>query len=130
LGLLYISSYILITQHCTFKTAVNFLFFIFWNVKKFLFTLTLQFPHQHDKDKIGIKCAYNEKDKFRAHSTRALGPSWALFNGASVKSIMDTADISSYILITQHCTVQKITQHCTFKTAVNFFFFDFESCSV
>ncbi|XP_063406029.1 uncharacterized protein LOC134689987 [Mytilus trossulus] len=40
-----------------------------------------------------IKCAYNEKDKkFRAHSTRALGPSWALFNGASVKSIMDTAD--------------------------------------
>lgn len=41
-----------------------------------------------------IKCAYNEKDKFRAHSTRALGPSWALFNGASVKSIMDTADWS------------------------------------
>jgi hypothetical protein len=41
-----------------------------------------------------IKCAYNEKGKFRAHSTRALGPSWALFNGASVKSIMDTADWS------------------------------------
>jgi hypothetical protein len=41
------------TRACTFKTAVNFLFFIFWNVKQFLFTLTLQFPHQHDKDKIG-----------------------------------------------------------------------------
>jgi hypothetical protein len=41
-----------------------------------------------------INCAYNEKGKFRAHSTRALGPSWALFNGASVKSIMDTADWS------------------------------------
>ena len=43
-----------------------------------------------------IKCAYDgpgeSKRKFRAHSTRALGPSWALFNGASVKSIMDTAD--------------------------------------
>jgi hypothetical protein len=37
-----------------------------------------------------IKCAYNEKGKFRVHSTRALGPSWSLFNGASVKSIMDT----------------------------------------
>ncbi|CAC5396319.1 unnamed protein product [Mytilus coruscus] len=42
-----------------------------------------------------IKYAYNKKDKkCRAHSTRALGPSWALFNGASVKSIMDTADWS------------------------------------
>lgn len=41
-----------------------------------------------------IKCAYNGNGKFRAHSTRALGPSWALFNGASVKSIMDTADWS------------------------------------
>lgn len=41
-----------------------------------------------------IKCAYSEKGKFRAHSTRALGPSWALFNGASMKSIMDTADWS------------------------------------
>ena len=41
-----------------------------------------------------IKCAYNEKGEFRAHSTRALGSSWALFNGASVKSIMATADCS------------------------------------
>lgn len=44
-----------------------------------------------------IKCAYGEESKdtkFRAHATRALGPTWALFNGASVKSIMETADWS------------------------------------
>lgn len=43
-----------------------------------------------------LKLAYEgDNDKtFHAHSTRALGPSWALFNGASVKSIMDTADWS------------------------------------
>lgn len=27
----------------------------------------------------------------KGHSTRALGPYWALFNGASVKSIMEAA---------------------------------------
>ncbi|CAC5381165.1 unnamed protein product [Mytilus coruscus] len=43
-----------------------------------------------------IKMAYGEDDfKVNAHSTRAIGPSWALFNGASMKSILDSADCST-----------------------------------
>ena len=42
-----------------------------------------------------IKMAYNSKHiKVKAHSTRAIGPSWALFNGASLKSVLDSADWS------------------------------------
>ena len=32
--------------------------------------------------------------KVKAHSTRAIGPSWAAYRGASVKSIMEMADWS------------------------------------
>ena len=32
--------------------------------------------------------------KVNAHSTRAIGPSWAAYRGASVKSIMEMADWS------------------------------------
>ena len=32
--------------------------------------------------------------KVKAHSTRAIGPSWALFNGASMRSILGAADWS------------------------------------
>ena len=39
-----------------------------------------------------IKMAYDEDKKVKAH--RAIGPSWALFNGASMRSIMETADWS------------------------------------
>lgn len=35
-----------------------------------------------------------KKSNVKGHSTRALGPSWALFNGASVKSIIEAADWS------------------------------------
>ncbi|CAC5376712.1 unnamed protein product [Mytilus coruscus] len=45
-----------------------------------------------------IKMAYGEDDfKVNAHSTRAIGPSWALFNGASMKSILESADWSIWI---------------------------------
>lgn len=30
----------------------------------------------------------------KAHSTRAIGPSWALFNGASMYAILEAADWS------------------------------------
>lgn len=43
-----------------------------------------------------IHMAYEnqKKSNVKGHSTRALGPSWALFNGASVKSIIEAADWS------------------------------------
>lgn len=42
-----------------------------------------------------IKLAYADaKFKVRGHSTRAIGPSWALYNGASMKVILEAADWS------------------------------------
>jgi hypothetical protein len=41
-----------------------------------------------------IKMAYEEDIKVNAHSTRAIGPSWALFKGASMASILEAADWS------------------------------------
>jgi hypothetical protein len=42
-----------------------------------------------------IREAYEDKTKsVKAHSTRALGPSWALFKGASLKSVLEAADWS------------------------------------
>ena len=42
-----------------------------------------------------IRLAYEDKSmKVKAHSTRAIGPSWALFNGASMNSILEAADWS------------------------------------
>ena len=42
-----------------------------------------------------IKQAYDDSDmKVKAHSTRAIGPSWALFKGASLNSILEAADWS------------------------------------
>lgn len=42
-----------------------------------------------------VRMAYKDpKKKIKGHSTRAVGPSWALFRGASVKSILDSADWS------------------------------------
>ena len=41
-----------------------------------------------------IKMAYDNDKKVRAHSTRAVGPSWALFKGASVNAILEAADWS------------------------------------
>ncbi|CAC5411063.1 unnamed protein product [Mytilus coruscus] len=43
-----------------------------------------------------IRSAYsNDKLKVKGHSTRAITPSWALYKGASTKSILDAADWSS-----------------------------------
>ena len=46
-----------------------------------------------------IKQAYeNQTDlKVKAHSTRAIGPSWALFKGASLNSVLEAADWSSEV---------------------------------
>ena len=42
-----------------------------------------------------IRQAYDNSDmKVKAHSTRAIGPSWALFKGASLASILQAADWS------------------------------------
>ena len=43
-----------------------------------------------------VKEAYSDKSlKVNAHSTRAIAPSWALYKGATTKSILDAADWSS-----------------------------------
>lgn len=40
-----------------------------------------------------IKLAYSDSEiKIRGHSTRAIGSSWALYNGASMKNILEAAD--------------------------------------
>ena len=42
-----------------------------------------------------IKLAYEDpKMKVKGYSTRAIGPSWTLFNGASVSSVPNAADWS------------------------------------
>lgn len=42
-----------------------------------------------------IKLAYLDTDlRVKGHSIRAIGPSWALYNGASLKSILEAADWS------------------------------------
>ena len=42
-----------------------------------------------------IRQAYDNSDmKVKAHSTRAIGPSWVLFKGASLASILQAADWS------------------------------------
>ena len=42
-----------------------------------------------------IRMAYNDPNKkVKAHSTRAIGPSWALYNGASMDSVLNAADWS------------------------------------
>jgi len=42
-----------------------------------------------------IQTAYDDKTKkVKAHSTSSVGPSWALFNGASIDSIIQAADWS------------------------------------
>lgn len=49
-----------------------------------------------------IKLAYTDPSmKVRGHSTRAIGPSWALYNGASVKGILKAADWSKETTFTR-----------------------------
>lgn len=49
-----------------------------------------------------IKQAYNDENKhITAHSTRAVGPSWALFQGVSMKDIMESADWSKETTFTR-----------------------------
>ncbi|MCG7874955.1 MAG: hypothetical protein N0C90_01330 [Candidatus Thiodiazotropha endolucinida] len=43
-----------------------------------------------------IRLAYEDSEmNVKAHSTRAIGPSWALFKGAALTSILEAADWSS-----------------------------------
>ena len=50
-----------------------------------------------------IKSAYGEqKIHVRGHSTRAIGPSWALFNGAPMKAILEAADWSRESTFTKY----------------------------
>ena len=43
-----------------------------------------------------IRSAYEDSEmNIKAHSTRAIGPSWALFKGASLNSVLEAADWSS-----------------------------------
>ena len=53
-----------------------------------------------------IKFAYKNSSssvqKVRGHSTRSVGPSWALFKGASLKSVMESADWSKENTFIKH----------------------------
>ena len=43
-----------------------------------------------------IKLAHTDKAvKVKAHSTRSVGSSWAIFNGASLKSVLESGDWST-----------------------------------
>ena len=48
-----------------------------------------------------IRMAYDRDIKTTGHSTRAIGPSWALFKGASMHSILDAADLSKETTFTR-----------------------------
>ena len=48
-----------------------------------------------------IRMAYDRDIKTTGHSTRAIGPSWALFKGASMHSILDAADWSKETTFTR-----------------------------
>lgn len=61
--------------------------------------------------------AYGEDDfKVNAHSTRAIGPSWALCNGASMKSILESADWSTHTTFTKiyfrNVDLKVLVKHC------------------
>lgn len=44
--------------------------------------------------KMAYKLQKKEVPKVKGHSTRAIGPSWAMFKGASMKNILESADWS------------------------------------
>lgn len=50
-----------------------------------------------------VQMAYTDKNfKVRAHSTRAIAPSWALYNGASTKAIIEAADWATESTFVKH----------------------------
>lgn len=50
-----------------------------------------------------IKMAYADKTlRVKGHSTRSVGPSFALFNGASLKAVLEAADWSSESCFVKH----------------------------
>lgn len=62
-----------------------------------------------------IKLAYSDTEiNVRAHSTRAIGPSWALFKGASISSILDAADWSSDVTFKKYYYREMHTQDWEF----------------
>lgn len=46
--------------------------------------------------------AYDDNIKVRGHSKRAISPSWALFNGASMSAISNSADWKSESSFTKY----------------------------
>lgn len=49
-----------------------------------------------------IKMSYDDNIKVRGHSTCLIGPSWALFNGASMSAILNSADWKSESTFTKY----------------------------
>lgn len=49
-----------------------------------------------------IKMANDDNIKVRGHSKRSIGPSWALFNGASMSAILNSADWKSESTFTKY----------------------------
>ena len=72
-----------------------------------------------------IKLAYDESDSdvnIRAHSTRAIGPSWALFKGASITSILEAADWSSDATFKKYYSEKWTLKVGSFKVSVQSFY--------
>ncbi|CAC5426583.1 unnamed protein product [Mytilus coruscus] len=66
-----------------------------------------------------IQMTYNDKKKsVKAHSTRAIGPSWALYKGASMKNIMEAADWNRESTFTKFY-LRHIDPHVLSKTATS-----------
>ena len=52
-----------------------------------------------------IKLAYDGSVvSVKYHSTRAIGPSWALFNGARISSFLETADWPTESTFVRYCS--------------------------
>lgn len=49
-----------------------------------------------------IKISYDDNIKVRGHATCSIGPSWALFNGASMLAILNSADWKSESTFTKY----------------------------
>ena len=51
-----------------------------------------------------LRMAYNDENKkVKAHSTRAVGPSWALYNGAPMNLILEAAGCTKDYIFIQFC---------------------------
>lgn len=66
-----------------------------------------------------MKMAYDDNIKVRGHSTCSIGSSWALFNGASMWAILNSADWKSESTFTKYyfkkCRCTSIKSFCVCK---------------